>query len=159
MTTIVVDKREGVMVADNQNTLNTIVAPCQKIWRMEDGPNEGTLVGTTGAGGPCLVFMEWFRLHKGHNFEECFDDNQLMQIDDHEDFWCLLLHPTGGIQLVDRFFVPERIPVPYHAVGSGGNIALGAMDAGASAEEALRIACRRDIYTSLCGRLMQKVEL
>ena len=32
-------------------------------------------------------------------------------------------------------------------LGSGGSIALGAMDAGASAVEAIKIACKRDCYT------------
>jgi hypothetical protein len=37
----------------------------------------------------------------------------------------------------------------YAACGSGATIALGAMDAGASAKQAVQIACRRDIYCSL----------
>ena len=33
---------------------------------------------------------------------------------------------------------------PFHAIGSGYRIAIGAMAAGASAEEAVRIACEHD---------------
>jgi hypothetical protein len=37
----------------------------------------------------------------------------------------------------------------YAACGSGADIALGAMDAGATAKEAATIACRRNVYCTL----------
>ncbi len=160
MTTIVVDKRERCMMADNQSTMyQNIAVPTQKIWRIGDGPNEGTLVGTSGASGPCLVFIEWFRTHAEHDFKECFDDNQFMQIDEEEDFICVLLTPDNKIQIVDRFFIPEDVPLTYYSVGSGSKIALGAMDFGATATEALDIACKRCVYTSKMGRAYQRMEL
>ncbi len=160
MTTIVIDRRRRIMVSDNQNTLGGIPTPCRKIFRVTQGPNAGTLVGTTGAPGPCFIFMNWYRYHTEHDFTELMDDNAILSIDiPEDDFWCVLLTPANKIMVVDRFFCPEEIPVQYYAVGSGGNIALGAMDAGATAEEAVKIACRRDTYTSAMNRPLQVEEL
>ncbi len=160
MTTIVVDRRKRVMVSDNQNTIGNVRTPCRKIFRVTEGPNTGTLVGTVGAPGPCFVFMNWYKHHDQHNFEEVMDDNQILGIeDDSEDFWCVLLTPDNKIMIVDRFFCPEEVPCMYYAVGSGGNIALGAMDHGATAIEAVETACQRDTYTSKMGRALQVVEL
>ncbi len=39
------------------------------------------------------------------------------------------------------------------ALGTGGSFALGAMDAGCSAKEAVKIACNRDIYSG--GRVRE----
>jgi len=147
------------MVSDNQNTLAGIPTPCRKIYRMTKGPNKGTLVGTTGAAGPCFIFMEWYEQHSKHAFEDMMDDNQILHVEEEDDFWCILLTPDKEILIVDRFFCPEEIPVPYYAVGSGGNIALGAMDAGATAREAVEIACRRDTYSSKMGRPLQVEEV
>jgi len=160
MTTIVADKRAGVMVSDNQNTIDNIATPCVKIQRIKKGPNKGTLVGHIGAPGPCFIFMEWYSVHESHDFSEVMDDNQILGLeDDGEDFWCLLMKPDKTIWIVDRFFTPEEIPVQYHALGSGGNIALGAMDAGATAKEAVEIACKRDTYSSKMGRPLQVEEV
>lgn len=52
---------------------------------------------------------------------------------------CFSLHDGKAL-----FFVKEK---GVWASGSGSNIALGAMDAGATAIEAVKIACKRDIYT------------
>lgn len=45
----------------------------------------------------------------------------------------------------DGYF--EMIEQPHGSIGTGENIALGAMDAGATAVEAVKIAKKRDIYT------------
>ena len=54
----------------------------------------------------------------------------------------------------------EGIPLPdgreVHACGSGGEIALGAMMAGATAKEAVEIACMIDVYS---GGEVQVIEL
>lgn len=44
----------------------------------------------------------------------------------------------------------------YHAHGAGRDFALAAMDAGASAEEAVRIACKR---STACGGRVQTMRL
>lgn len=50
------------------------------------------------------------------------------------------LRADGSVWVVERE-ATFQIKAPYHAEGSGRGLALGAMAAGASAEEAVRIAC------------------
>ena len=52
-------------------------------------------------------------------------------------------------------FIYENSPFPtgpltadYFAIGSGRDIALGAMEMGASAPEAVRVACKHDVWTA-----------
>lgn len=55
------------------------------------------------------------------------------------DVWLLWTGPTGG-----------AFPItPPSAIGSGRNFALGAMDAGLSAEDAVKVACQRDCHSRL----------
>ncbi len=159
MTTIVIDRRRKIMVSDNQNTIAGLAVPCKKIFRITHGPNVGTLVGTIGAPGPCFIFMHWYKHHEEHDFTEVMDDNAILGIEEEDDFWIVLLTPDNKIMIVDRFFCPEEIPEKYYALGSGGNVALGALDAGCTAEEALEIACKRDTFTSKMGRVLQVEEL
>lgn len=56
------------------------------------------------------------------------------------DFNLIWLRADGSVWLVEREATFE-VTAPFHAEGSGHAIALGAMAAGASAEEAVRIAC------------------
>ena len=59
-----------------------------------------------------------------------------------EGTWCLRLEPDGTVLALDG---PHegwfRFDAPFAALGSGANVALGAMAAGASAERAVEIAC------------------
>jgi ATP-dependent protease HslVU (ClpYQ) peptidase subunit len=55
----------------------------------------------------------------------------------------LRLYPDGRLEWISELCDPIQIDAPC-AVGSGMDYALGAMDAGASPERAVRIAARRD---------------
>jgi hypothetical protein len=63
-----------------------------------------------------------------------------------EDIAGLLINQRGHIMLYEGN-IWQRIKMPYYAIGSGSIIAFGALDAGASALEAVRIACRRDPWS------------
>jgi hypothetical protein len=73
----------------------------------------------------------------------------------------ILALPRGGVWVISTGEVNESgYPVTdedmglwtastmggYAAVGSGGDIALAAMDAGANARQAVEIACKRNVY-------------
>ena len=47
----------------------------------------------------------------------------------------------------EEFPIKQEIEMPYFAWGSGAKYALGAMAKGASAEEAINIACQFDPYS------------
>lgn len=61
-------------------------------------------------------------------------------------FSALILHPTGEVSLMGQDCKPVLIELPY-AVGSGMDLAIGAMRAGASPEKAVRIASEYDPHT------------
>ena len=59
-----------------------------------------------------------------------------------EDTSVLMLTPDGEVRQMDGPHMGWAvIDAPFHAIGSGAHIAIGAMAAGASAERAVEIAC------------------
>ena len=144
MTTIAVDLRAMVIAADTQNTDRANVAyRCSKIERLSDGRyflGSGHLL-TIGK------VRRWaeknFSEEHRPDFEEMFGKRS-----DDFGFSCVVIGFDGRAVLVDDEMEPQPLRDAYFAIGSGGAFAIGAMDAGASAEEAVRAACRRDLYTS-----------
>jgi hypothetical protein len=82
------------------------------------------------------------------------------------DYEGIIAFPKGGVYMVvtgplnESGYQPEAAEADYGvwqattmggycACGSGADIALGAMDAGATAKEAVIIACRRNNYCAL----------
>lgn len=150
MTTVVADTRKGIIVGDNQCTVNAsdIISTCRKVYKIKKGPNKGHVLGFAGHECSGLVFLEWYTSGKPPE-----------KIDiDWEDEKCdvLIITPKGEMFMADQWCILYPMEEPYMAIGSGAQVAMGALDAGATAEEAIDIACERDVYTSLVGRPMQK---
>ncbi len=159
MTTIIADLRpkKPIMMADNQMSGPGGILPCTKLFRIKDGPNVGHIIGVIGYASPCTLFIEWYSRKITRDWADMSTVGIDIDIND-EDFECIILQPKG-IFIVDRFFVPLRLKCRYHAGGSGGAYALGAMDRGAPAEAALDIACHRDPHTGKVGRKFQLMTL
>lgn len=68
----------------------------------------------------------------------------------------LLVSPAGLVDSVTEHSRWEPISADFLAIGSGCEVAVGAMDQGASAEEAVRAAIRRNAW---CGGDVQAVRL
>lgn len=62
------------------------------------------------------------------------------------DFSVLLLESNGAVFSYDETGRSWMRPTPT-AIGSGRSYALGALDMGATTEEAVKIACNRDAYS------------
>lgn len=63
------------------------------------------------------------------------------------DFNLLRLYPNGRLELYEGALdAPIRVPPPQ-AIGTGSDLAMGAMLAGVDAYEAVKIASKVDIYT------------
>lgn len=76
---------------------------------------------------------------------------------DPEDDWTLIVIDRADGMVIIENSSPYPIPlVPPYAIGSGRDFAMGAMLAGASARQAVEIACARDIYS---GGAIQSVDL
>lgn len=71
-----------------------------------------------------------------------------------DDETTLLIVPPGAGRPLTITWEVTPVPVPRgpYAMGSGAQAAMGAMLSGASAERAVRLACRLDTSSSLCGR-------
>lgn len=144
MTTIAVDLRAMLIAADTQNTDSAGTKyRCCKIERFKDGRfflGSGHLL-TIGKAKRWAghKFAEKHRPDFEELFGECANDFA---------FSCVVVDPHGRVTLVDDEMEPQPILDPYFAIGSGGHFAVGAMDAGATVEEAVRIACKRDPNTS-----------
>jgi hypothetical protein len=95
----------------------------------------------TGIGGLLEVLADWH--------ESGADPRNLPVIGSNEKWTLLVAHRDGATYLyhVDAPY-PQPVNTPF-GLGSGGDYALGAMDHGASADEAVAIACRRDTASAL----------
>lgn len=63
------------------------------------------------------------------------------------DMECLIVHKSGQVFLQEGYNAPYPVDGPFFAVGSGAEIAIGAMAMGASAEQAVKIAAMYDTQT------------
>lgn len=144
MTTIVYDRRTKTIGADTQNT-----SSADEIYRstkIEKLSNGGYFLGSGHSYGIGLA-KRWandgFKEAKRPDFSIFLSDTDMY------GFTCLWVHPNGEeVWRVDDEMTPIFITDEYTAIGSGGAYALGALDAGATVVEALRIAAARDPSTS-----------
>lgn len=128
MTTIATD---GVTIAaDSQVTgCGQIVGDVCKVRRAQNGD----MFATTGPSDEGILFAQWL-------------DGGGDKPDLSEEFCAVILTKSGDVQWVGKKLVRVPCIVPY-ANGSGGDIALGAMLAGASPIRAVEIAALRDTCT------------
>ena len=144
MTTIIYDRRERVIVADSQNTDRS--GATWKTNKIEQLKNGWIFLGS-GHCLPILLTRLWAEV--GFQEEHRPDYSTVLEDLDEYDFSCLCIDPTGQtVYLVDGEVAPTKVFDEYVAIGSGGAYALGAMDSGASALEAMDIAIGRDINSS-----------
>jgi ATP-dependent protease HslVU (ClpYQ) peptidase subunit len=103
----------------------------RKVHRLQDG----RLAGGAGNSFDVTAWVGWLN---GGKTADCPIES--------DRFSGLILNTDGSVLWVDHKGREELSPVPC-SVGSGQDLAYGAMEAGASPEEAVRIACRRDIFS------------
>ena len=131
MTTVAY--RDSVMAADSACFGSSLYqGEVDKLWVL---PSVG-LVGCCGEIGAMIQVIDWL--------QGKVDRGKKPELPDDCDFEGLVVDPQGQVLHYDRHLVPIRITNAFHAIGSGRKLALGAMEAGASAEQAVRIACRYD---------------
>lgn len=131
MTTIACDGE--TMAGDGQREHRGTITnrSAIKVRRLDDG----SLYGTAG----CVAFgdqmIEW--IAKG---------GEKPKMEGEDGFASLHLKAEGELYFIGPEGVPSRIEAPY-AVGSGMDIAIGAMHAGASPQRAVEIAAMCDPCT------------
>jgi len=128
MTTIA--WKPGVMVADKKTTDGDLAHSCTKIYR-----RKGYAIGFSGYLQEGLQFCDWFHKREG----KC----PLKKTD------ALVMNLTTGGCVHWEAKAKIGIPVedPCTAIGSGAGLAIGAMEAGATPQQAVKIAAKRDPAT------------
>lgn len=133
MTTIAY--RSGVLAADTLMTRGD--SALVGIVKIAQGP-DGRMGGACGS----AAFMgQWLAWIKGE-----IDERPIPQWDDGRTDSGLLIHPDGKVELFEEGGSFEFCGA-YLAMGSGRPEALGAMHAGASAENAVRAAIEHDCHS------------
>lgn len=127
MTTIAY--RDGMLAADSLATSNGLRDDyCAKVWRV--GPLMGAACGSRAL---CLKFQDWVRagMVGSSPFEGKDDGNGLLVTPDH-----VICFANSGAW---------PVYADFYALGSGYQLAMGAMEVGASAEEAVLAAIKWDV--------------
>jgi 20S proteasome alpha/beta subunit len=127
--------RDGVLAGDTRVCVGDSVYTDRqrKVWRLRDG----RLFGWAGA----VEKAEIMRRHLLGKGEAPVDQN----------LSCIIVEPSGAIRMHEGAIWVKQAG-PYVALGTGQTAALAAMDAGASAIEAVRIGIKRDANSG--GRVM-----
>ena len=134
MTTIAWDGK--TLVADRRINANGIADG--EMTKVVKRKKDGALCATAGTAALAAEFQRWFlNGEKGQRPPLKVDDNTAS---------CLIIRPSGAL-IVHDYLGWHEMHTKYTALGTGWEIALGAMSAGTTAEEAVRIAAKLDGVT------------
>lgn len=146
MTTIAF--KDGNLATDTLITKGfSRVGYTRKSRLISDGPLEGCVAAMSGDLFLMSLCFEW--LEAGGGFEDAPDALK----SDEAMYSLVLIHPAGGvthfekcmpIRALERGLGPKGCAF---AMGSGEDFALGAMEMGASAEQAVKVAMALDAMT------------
>jgi hypothetical protein len=112
---------------------------------------DGSLVGCAGEAAACSLVREWFE--GGEDLEAIPKFPQSPDETGASRFKALILRTDGRVEFREACFTPVPIAAPA-AIGSGGDLAVGAMLAGKSPGEAVRLVLPR--ITSCGGKVRSK---
>lgn len=147
MTTIIATKTK--ILSDGKTTVGSRVDDYdfKKVRKIGD-----YLVGGAGRLTSILTFFSWFEQNLQCQAAQEAIPGLMIQSDpdkDDEDFVALVVHPDGKIFIHEGADPRRAFPIDreYTAVGSGSDFALAAMDAGATPEQAMEVAKRRDAFS------------
>lgn len=125
---------DGLMIADHVIKSTSE----KKIWVVR---NRNSLIATCGAVADGEKFLEWAERSKPDE-RHAVDD---LKVDD--SFCAIEARSNGEIWIWDTALFAYPIQQEFHAIGSGWEIAWGALGMGASAEEAVLVACKHSCYS------------
>jgi hypothetical protein len=130
--------RDGTMAADTGIWTESVAAGhTHKIRRMDDGG----LVGCSGAPGFCEWFCRWLTSHPSADPMLCAKADH-PTIND-QGFGAVWVKPDGAVWKFNMDLLPFEVIGPWVMTGGSAiDVATGALAAGATAEEAVRIAIR-----------------
>lgn len=131
MTTIAY--KDGIIAYDSRMTCGSTVFSDNGEKKAEDG--SGLVIVFSG---PSFLIDEMISIWNGAE-TNCSDFNAIAFSEG-----CFYLVCPGENGTITKTRIPEG---DHFAIGSGSDHAITAMDMGASAKEAVKIAAKRDVYT------------
>lgn len=138
MTCIVA--KDGVIAADRKR-IGPHICHVSKVWAAKDG----SIFSDAGDATWGERFREWYE-------SGCREDKRDALIKLMHDIGCeglaLQIMPDKTIVIWESGLVPLPMQTTVYGIGSGSAYALGAVSAGASLQDAIRIASQWDEYTS-----------
>lgn len=129
MTTIATDGRSMAGDGQREHRGTIVIRDAQKVRRLSDG----RVVGTAGDVAFGMAMIEW--LESGGDPPSIPSDADAGTV--------LVLNTDGSAMMLDKYGKAMPVEVPC-AIGSGMDLAVGAMEHGATPQEAVEIAARRD---------------
>lgn len=146
MTTIAT--KDGIICSDGRMSLGATIIKDDtvKVFNINNH-----LVGVCGAARAISTFVGWLQKHTDYRMvsEQVGDLVDLIPpvLEQSEDYTALVVTPDKQVLLYEGG-VPIDMGIDVHmSIGSGGDFALAAMDSGLSAEEAVKVAMKRDVYS------------
>ena len=115
----------------------------------------GYIVGIAGNWGVASELFDWFT-------DECKDTIKrppsTIHVDDDKYPVTILAvrKKDGAVYAIDGLGYPQPIKGPFHAIGSGREIALGAMEVGGDAVAAVKAAIKHDCYSGGKVRVLSR---
>lgn len=142
MTTIAY--KNGYISSDGRMTIGDTITSDNivKVFKVNN-----CLIGFAGRYASGLNFVKWFEEWDTANQaqeELPFVTVKIPELLPDEDFQAIVAYPDGVVMSYEGGNMFYAVTPPI-ALGSGTDFAYGAMDAGMSAEEAVKIACKRDV--------------
>ena len=143
--------RDGILAADTQDFYGNLrLGISEKIARRKDG----ALAGAAGRAELCEQFLTAFRNGKGFPVE--FDAPPEGRDDEDGGFCALVVEPCGAVWFHAEHGGHKILHAPWFVIGSASDFLAGALAAGATAEDAVRLATR--LYMT-CGGDVQMLSL
>lgn len=133
VTTIVA--RDGVMASDTQCTGHYMMR-VEKLYRLPDGG----VVGGSGGSRESYAAIRWMLAGEAGEPPVSGDGDNVYDL--------LILRPDGTLWLANNGFPSFRLFDKFAAIGSGCHLAMAAMDMGATATQAVKIAAKYDENTN-----------
>lgn len=138
------------MAADSGNWFsNVLYRSALKIAR---GP-DGSLHGVTGNAADAEQYVRWV-------LDGMQGDAPKPEATNRDEgrsaFLALVVAPDGHVRLWTAFGWEDHYDVPFIALGSGAEMAIGAMAAGATAEQAVAIVAEHSNYAALPVKTIRK---
>jgi ATP-dependent protease HslVU (ClpYQ) peptidase subunit len=138
MTTIAY--RDGIIASDSQATQGIVKSRIRKMWKLSKG-----ILAVAGDYNQGMSLLTWMVASLAS------PDGEEPGPPDLSETGAFFL-TKKGLYMYDQSPMPILIEEPFYAIGSGQELALGAMTMGASAKEAVKVASKWDVNTG--GRIV-----